>query len=102
MKVEMLDGVVRAMLLDDSLSVQQLAEEIGKKLFLRNPEEFSLQWIANQDEKKKKKRATKKDRKGKNHPGSIWLNPSQALGEQGVPDDAVLLLEKKFWVDDKN
>jgi talin len=29
-----------------------------------------------------------------------WLNSTQSLNEQGVPEDAVLLVEKKFFVTD--
>jgi len=100
MKVELLDGMVRAFLLDDSLPVQELAEEIGKKLFLRNPEEFSLQWRETGGGEDSRKQGKKK-KKNKQF-DDFWLNPQQALGEQGVPDDAVLLLVKKYFDDDKN
>ena len=99
MKVELLDGMVRAFLLDDSSPVQELAEEIGKKLFLRNPEEFSLQWRETGGGEDSRKQGKKKKKK---QADDFWLNPQQALGEQGVPDDAVLLLVKKYFDDDKN
>lgn len=101
LKVELADGTIKTMLVDDSLPVQDIVEEVGRKMGLRNPEEFSLRLKAPDDgsgsaggsRKKKKADPSQQDR---------WLNPSQALGEQGVPDDAIISLKKKFYVDDAN
>jgi len=97
LKVELADGTIKTMLVDDSLPVQDIVEEVGRKMGLRNPEEFSLRLKASEEP------ATgKKSKKGTPREGDRWLNPSQALGEQGVPDDAVISLKKKFYVDDAN
>src|SRR3989338_10154758 len=41
-KVCLLDGSVKAILLDESLPIHQLVERIGEAINLTNPEEFSL------------------------------------------------------------
>lgn len=43
MKVRLLDDTVKTILIDDSRSVGELVEVIGKKIGLKNPDEFSLQ-----------------------------------------------------------
>jgi hypothetical protein len=35
-----------------------------------------------------------------NADGVTWLNPNQTLGEQGVPEDAILMYKKKFYYND--
>jgi talin len=81
---------------------------------LRNPEEFSLQWDdkPGTDDRSAKKRKAKLKKASKLKEGvwrrasdfssdnDGWLNPAQALAEQGIPEDAVLTWRKKYWVDD--
>lgn len=66
-------------MVDDSMTVDQLAEVIGKKMNIKNYEEFSL-----------------------NTQAVGWLNGLQSLQEQGVPEDEVVVFKKKFFVDDGN
>jgi hypothetical protein len=43
LKVKLLDDTVKTMIVDDSMTVEQLVEVIGKKINIKNFEEFSLQ-----------------------------------------------------------
>ncbi|GAM16912.1 hypothetical protein SAMD00019534_000870 [Acytostelium subglobosum LB1] len=83
LKVKLMDETLKTLLIDDSLSVGEIIEIIGKRIGIKNHEEFSLQ--AEQGG------AT-----------SDWLNHTQPLHEQGVSDEAIVLLKKKFFVDDFN
>jgi hypothetical protein len=112
---------------------------IGKKMGLRNPEEFALQY--NEEDQPPKEGDTLKKKKKKDRPSVLkklpstliaffpsrfvvvddgggdgadddvgdgasgaeakgWLNPTQTLVEQGLLDDSVVTLKKKFYVDD--
>ncbi|KAM9956083.1 hypothetical protein ACTFIW_005939 [Dictyostelium discoideum] len=82
LKVRLMDETVKTMLVDDSLTAGEILEIIGKRIGIKNYEEFSLQ--------------TEGAAAGE------WINHAQPLHEQGVPDDAVVLLKKKFFVDDFN
>jgi talin len=42
MKIKLLDGTVKTVLIDWSLPVSELADVIGNKLNISNPEEYSL------------------------------------------------------------
>jgi len=108
-KVKLLDETIRTFMIDESEQVFDIVEMIGKKMSLRNPEEFSLQYNEedqppkeNTDSKKKKKKKEKPSvlKKQPSQDAKGWLSPSQTLVEQGVPDDGILTLKKKFWVDD--
>ncbi|EGC38365.1 actin binding protein [Dictyostelium purpureum] len=81
LKVRLMDETVKTLLVDDSLTVAEILEIIGKRIGIKNYEEFSLQNETKEGE---------------------WLTHSQPLHEQGVSDDAILLLKKKFFVDDFN
>lgn len=80
-KVRLLDDTVKTILIDDSRSVGEIVEVIGKKIGIKNPEEFSLQIERKPD---------------------LWLTAAQSLHEQGVVDSDTLLLKKRFFVDDAN
>eukprot|EP00005_Dracoamoeba_jomungandri_P004888 CAMPEP_0174252644 /NCGR_PEP_ID=MMETSP0439-20130205/2023_1 /TAXON_ID=0 /ORGANISM="Stereomyxa ramosa, Strain Chinc5" /LENGTH=2477 /DNA_ID=CAMNT_0015333213 /DNA_START=52 /DNA_END=7482 /DNA_ORIENTATION=+ len=94
LKFKLMDDTVKTMLIDDSLPVNAIVEHIGEKMGLRNPEEFSLRRENPENQKKK--------RLGRKSEAKMWLHPTQALCEQGVSEDQVLLLKKKFYVDDAN
>jgi len=82
LKIRLLDQSIRTMLVDDSQTVAELVETIGEKMNIANPEEFSLQV--------------------EGRPEGEWLNAAQSLHENGVPDDALLILRKKFFYSDQN
>jgi len=81
LKVKLLDETVKTVIVDDSSTVEQLVEVIGKKINIKNFEEFSLQLEGGNGE---------------------WLTGLQSLQEQGVAEDQVVLLKKKFFVEDAN
>jgi talin len=103
LKVKLLDETVKTMIVDDSMSVEQLVEIIGKKMNIKNYEEFSLQ--------------TENTQAGRVFllfpladscyvncygAGEVWLHGLQSLQEQGVTEDQLVVLKKKFFVEDAN
>eukprot|EP01133_Synstelium_polycarpum_P004292 gene4292-5011_t len=84
LKVRLMDETLKTLLVDDSLTAGEIVEIIGKRIGIKNHEEFSLQ--AEQS----------------SGGSGDWLNHSQPLHEQGVSDETVVLLKKKFFVDDFN
>eukprot|EP00179_Madagascaria_erythrocladioides_P023475 CAMPEP_0198344436 /NCGR_PEP_ID=MMETSP1450-20131203/67599_1 /TAXON_ID=753684 ORGANISM="Madagascaria erythrocladiodes, Strain CCMP3234" /NCGR_SAMPLE_ID=MMETSP1450 /ASSEMBLY_ACC=CAM_ASM_001115 /LENGTH=590 /DNA_ID=CAMNT_0044049691 /DNA_START=77 /DNA_END=1845 /DNA_ORIENTATION=+ len=75
LKVLLVDGAQRTVMIDDADVVGDIVVTIGRKMGLKNPEEFSLQKL----------------------PEKAWLNPQKSLSEQGVVDDGVAVLLKKKW-----
>lgn len=80
MKVKLPDGSIRAIMLDESLPVFKLVENVGEKIDLTHSEEYSFR-IEGQ---------------------SRWLAESQNLAGNAVPDDAILELRRKYWFSDAN
>lgn len=85
LKVKLLDGTVKTLLLDYTLPVSELVNIIGEKLNVKNPEEYSLQ--------------LEKPLKGRK---SDWLISSECLDEQGIPEGVLLIFKKKFFFSDAN
>lgn len=81
-KVKLMDGTVKTVMIDESSSVEYLIELIGGKIGLEKTEEYGLQ-IEGSD-------ATK------------WLNNTQSLQDQGVTEHTILKFKKRFFVDDLN
>lgn len=82
LKVRLLDGTIKTISVDESLSIQQIAEIIGTKMGIGYPEEFSL----------------KVEGSGEHE----WLTPTQSLHENKVNEDMILVLKKKFFFNDAN
>jgi len=80
LKIKLLDDTVKTVLVDDSSDVAEITEVIGKRMNIKNPEEFSLKVLTS----------------------NSWLNPALTLTEQGMKEDDVLLLKKKFFFNDAN
>ena len=80
--MRLLDGTVKSILVDDSRTVNELVASIGEKMSIHNYEEFSLQLEG----------AAKSD----------WLHPMKSLHENGVPEDSLVVLKKKFFYSDMN
>ncbi|EFA78109.1 talinB [Heterostelium album PN500] len=85
LKVRLMDETLKTLLVDDSLTVGEIIEIVGKRIGIKNHEEFSLQAET-----------------AAGVASGEWLNHTQALHEQGVTDEQIVLLKKKFFVDDFN
>jgi talin len=79
-KVKLLDDTQKVILVDESSTVAEITLVIADKLSIKNPEEFSI----------------------KLEGGSLWLNPTLSLTEQGVDEMSVLVFKKKFFFNDAN
>ena len=82
LKVRLLDNTIKTILVDESLSIQEIAEEIATKMSIGFPEEFSLKVEGSGDRE--------------------WLTPTLSLHENHVNEDMVLILKKKFFFNDAN
>eukprot|EP00834_Sanchytrium_tribonematis_P001960 NODE_53_length_30760_cov_1.203712.p1 type:complete len:2138 gc:universal NODE_53_length_30760_cov_1.203712:1939-8352(+) len=102
LKLKMLDGTLKTVLIDESLSVQQLVDFCCDKLQINNPEEFSLGMEVEVDEKEKQKKEKDKELSSLTDQAFRWLNPDQALCEQNITNEDVLVLKKKFYFSDQN
>ena len=102
LKLKMLDGSVKTVLIDESLTVQQLVDYCCDKLTINNPEEFSIGLDIQVDEKEKQKKEKDKEISNLTDDGFRWLNPDQALCEQDINAEDILTLKKKFYVSDQN
>jgi len=79
-KVKLLDGTMKTMIIDESLLVKDVVEQIGSRLSIQHWEEYSLQVEGKPD----------------------WLNPEKTLHENDVYENTVLLLKRKFHFSDQN
>lgn len=79
-KVKLMDGTVKTVMIDESSSVEYLIELIGGKIGLEKTEEYGLQ-IEGADK---------------------WLNNTQSLQDQGVTEHTILKFKKRYFVDDLN
>jgi len=80
LKIKLLDDTIKTVLVDDSTDVSDITNVIGTRMDIKNPEEFSLKLLTS----------------------NSWLNPALTLTEQGIKEDDVLLLKKKFFFNDAN
>eukprot|EP01113_Clastostelium_recurvatum_P020003 TRINITY_DN236_c0_g1_i4.p1 TRINITY_DN236_c0_g1~~TRINITY_DN236_c0_g1_i4.p1 ORF type:complete len:2591 (+),score=1077.50 TRINITY_DN236_c0_g1_i4:231-8003(+) len=94
LKVKLMDDTVKTVLVDDSLSVGEIVELIGKKMQIKNFEEFSLQRDTSAAA------PTGKESKDTVPTSELWLTSTQTLHEQGVADEDMVVLKKKFFVED--
>lgn len=82
LRVRMMDGTQKTLMIDDSMPVSDLTAVIASHIGLSNPEEFSLKTVESAD--------------------TEWLNPSQTLREQGLEDMDPVLLKQRFHYTDHN
>jgi talin len=82
LKVLLVDTTTKMVLIDDAAPMGDLVTTIGKKMNLKNSEEFSLMRLGGE----------------KNE----WLNPQKTLAEQGVDENEAVLLKKKWFVTDSS
>lgn len=78
-KVKFPNKNVKSFTVDENKSVNDIAYEVGEKVGIKNPEEFSF---------------TKEDE------NEGWLNPYQTLQCQNVAENETLLFKKKFHYND--
>ncbi|XP_043217689.1 talin-2-like isoform X2 [Amphibalanus amphitrite] len=123
LRVRMLDGTVKTMLVDDSQIVSNLMVTICTKIGIINHEEYSLIREKEEEEQEnvkpnfgtltlRRKKASddrtvdakmeslKKKLKTDDELG--WVDHSKTLREQGVDENETLLLRRKFFFSDQN
>jgi talin len=128
LKVRMLDGTVKSILLDDSQVVANLMVLICTKIGITNHDEYSLVWDKpneNQDnvhtnkfgtlggtmtlrrrykdgEKEIDPKMEELKRQLNTEDGVHWVDHGKTLREQGIVESEVLLLKRKYFYSDAN
>uniref|UniRef100_S4RP70 FERM domain-containing protein n=1 Tax=Petromyzon marinus TaxID=7757 RepID=S4RP70_PETMA len=122
LKVRMLDGMIKTVMVDDSKTVGDLLITICTRIGITNYDEYSLIWEGGGEERKEDGGGTlrsgtlKKDRtllrdekkmeklKQKLHTDDElnWVDHGRTLREQGVEENETLLLRRKFFYSDQN
>uniref|UniRef100_A0A6A7G0J5 Talin-2-like isoform X3 n=2 Tax=Hirondellea gigas TaxID=1518452 RepID=A0A6A7G0J5_9CRUS len=123
LRVRMLDGTVKTLMVDDSQPVSQLMINICTKIGIMNHEEYSLVNESEQEEvenkpnfgtltlKRKIKEAPDKERdiwmenrkkKLKTDDDINWVDHSKTLREQGIGEFETVLLKRKYFFSDQN
>lgn len=122
LRVRMLDGSVKTLLVDDSQPVANLMVVICTKIGITNHDEYSLvqEDIENQENienksnmgtltlrrrKEEKERDAKMDqlrKKLRTDDEVNWIDPSKTLREQGIEEQETVLLRRKFFFSDGN
>ncbi|XP_062512011.1 talin-like [Corticium candelabrum] len=115
LRVKMMDGALKTVLIDDSHNVDQLVKAVCNRIGIMNDEEFSL--VVEEEETPVVAAAAKKSQptavrdqkkmealKKKLHTDDDlhWLSHDKTLRSQGIPENQVLLLRKKFFFSDQN
>ena len=120
LRVRMLDGTLKTLLVDDSQPVANLMVVICTKIGITNHDEYSLV-RENQEEEvenkpnfgtltlKRKKEERERDakmdqlrKKLKTDDEVNWIDPSKTLREQGIDETETVLLRRKFFFSDQN
>ncbi|XP_024872022.1 talin-1 isoform X2 [Temnothorax curvispinosus] len=123
LRVRMLDGTLKTMLVDDSQPVANLMVVICTKIGITNHDEYSLVRELVEDENENQKPGNfgtltlkrKKEEKGerdakmeqlrkklKTDDEVNWIDPSKTLREQGIDESETVLLRRKFFFSDQN
>ncbi|PNF41180.1 Talin-1 [Cryptotermes secundus] len=120
LRVRMLDGTLKTLLVDDSQPVANLMVVICTKIGITNHDEYSLVRENQEEElenkpnfgtltlkrkKEEKERDAKMDqlrKKLKTDDEVNWIDPSKTLREQGIDENETLLLRRKFFFSDQN
>ncbi|XP_071942853.1 talin-1-like isoform X3 [Antedon mediterranea] len=123
LRVKLLDGSIKTVLIDDSNTVSQMLITISTKLGITNYDEYSLCRDPVEEEVKKEatlNRSTLKKEKAsalqqrdekrmqelrkKHHTDDEleWLDHTRTLREQGVPDTEHLIFRRKYFFSDQN
>ncbi|XP_045545278.1 talin-2 isoform X2 [Salmo salar] len=116
LKIKMLDGAVKTIMVDDSKTVGELLVTICSRIGITNYEEYSVIQEVMEEKKEDGTGTLKKDRtllrderkmeklKAKLHTDDDlnWLDHSRTFREQGVEETETLLLRRKFFYSDQN
>eukprot|EP00003_Mantamonas_plastica_P030488 TRINITY_DN759_c0_g1_i5.p1 TRINITY_DN759_c0_g1~~TRINITY_DN759_c0_g1_i5.p1 ORF type:complete len:1776 (+),score=713.18 TRINITY_DN759_c0_g1_i5:304-5631(+) len=82
-KIQLLDGSKKTMILDLSAKVSELVDLVAEKYSVANPEEYGLQSIDDQEQ-------------------DSWLKNETSLHEQGIEEGSTILFKKRFYFSDHN
>ncbi|XP_012276723.1 talin-1 isoform X2 [Orussus abietinus] len=123
LRVRMLDGTLKTLLVDDSQPVANLMVVICTKIGITNHDEYSLvrELVDEETEnqkpanfgtltlKRKKEEKVERDakmdqlrKKLKTDDEVNWIDPSKTLREQGIDESETVLLRRKFFFSDQN
>lgn len=116
LNIRILDGTTRVLLVDDSQIVGQLMIFICSQMGIANYEEYSLIYDVPMAEKERTLTLRKQDKtltrdhkkmeelKKKLHTDDdiAWLDHSKTLRQQGIDENATLILKRKLFFSDKN
>ncbi|TSS11557.1 Talin-1 [Bagarius yarrelli] len=116
LKIRMLDGTVKTVMVDDSKIVTDLLMTICARIGITNYDEYSLVRDIGEEKKEETTGTLKRDKtllrddkkmeklKQKLHTDDElnWLDHGRTLREQGVEETEMLLLRRKFFYSDQN
>ncbi|XP_069819780.1 talin-1 [Dendropsophus ebraccatus] len=116
LKIRMLDGTVKTVMVDDSKTMSDLLMTICARIGITNYDEYSLVREVLEEKKEEVTGTLKRDKtllrddkkmeklKQKLHTDDElnWLDPGRTLREQGVDENETLLLRRKFFYSDQN
>ncbi|XP_042303806.1 talin-1 [Sceloporus undulatus] len=116
LKIRMLDGTVKTVMVDDSKTVTDMLMTICARIGITNYDEYSLVREMAEEKKEEQMGTLKKDKtllrdekkmeklKQKLHTDDElnWLDHGRTLREQGIDDSETLLLRRKFFYSDQN
>ncbi|NWT98058.1 TLN1 protein, partial [Urocynchramus pylzowi] len=116
LKIRMLDGTVKTVMVDDSKTVTDMLMTICARIGITNYDEYSLVREIVEEKKEEVTGTLKKDKtllrdekkmeklKQKLHTDDElnWLDHGRTLREQGIDDNETLLLRRKFFYSDQN
>ncbi|XP_045145036.1 talin-1 isoform X1 [Echinops telfairi] len=116
LKVRMLDGTVKTIMVDDSKTVTDMLMTICARIGITNHDEYSLVRELMEEKKEETTGTLRKDKtllrdekkmeklKQKLHTDDElnWLDHGRTLREQGVEEHETLLLRRKFFYSDQN
>ncbi|XP_029139948.1 talin-1 [Protobothrops mucrosquamatus] len=116
LKIRMLDGTVKTVMVDDSKTVTDMLMTICARIGITNYDEYSLVREILEEKKEEQTGTLRKDKtllrdekkmerlKQKLHTDDElnWLDHGRTLREQGIDDSETLLLRRKFFYSDQN
>ncbi|KAM8871447.1 talin-1 isoform 2-T2 [Synchiropus picturatus] len=116
LKIRMLDGTVKTVMVDDSKIVSDMLMTICARIGITNYDEYSLVRDIGEEKKEENTGTLRRDKtllrddkkmeklKQKLHTDDElnWLDHGRTLREQGVEETEMLLLRRKFFYSDQN